>query len=304
MGARPNSVVSGLNNISNQHHQRDIQTSGRPERISGLGTIDEKAGLTSVDHRASMTSPVQSDLLGDRYTEESRLSTDFNADPSGVGAETESTSKILQTDLSYGRANKRSQTERPSELDINSLEGDTRDINSDPGAGVRQEDEIGFLRMAMHTLMQDRRSNGVPILQRPLSGSYLENGGGGSTIPSRRDYYGGNGYHGGGEAGIKKYSDTLVDYRQMSPPGSPTYTETKASILRRRKNVTGVDSVGAGGANLLGTTRRRFSSSLSELRDVGKESTVSLPAGGRKFSRAVVHSNRFSRNSVPYAVLQ
>ena len=43
-----------------------------------------------------MTSPVQSDLLGDRYTEESRLSTDFNADPSGVGAETESTSKILQ----------------------------------------------------------------------------------------------------------------------------------------------------------------------------------------------------------------
>ena len=43
--ARPNSVVSGLNNISNQHHQRDIQTSGRPERISGLGTIDEKAGM-------------------------------------------------------------------------------------------------------------------------------------------------------------------------------------------------------------------------------------------------------------------
>ena len=48
----------------------------------------------------------------------------------------------LQTDLSYGRANKRSQTERPSELDVNSLEGDTRDINSDPGAGVRQEDEV------------------------------------------------------------------------------------------------------------------------------------------------------------------
>ena len=48
----------------------------------------------------------------------------------------------MQTDLSYGRANKRSQTERPSELDVNSLEGDTRDINSDPGAGVRQEDEV------------------------------------------------------------------------------------------------------------------------------------------------------------------
>ena len=42
--ARPNSVVSGLNNISSNHHQRDIQTSSRPERISGLGTIDEKAG--------------------------------------------------------------------------------------------------------------------------------------------------------------------------------------------------------------------------------------------------------------------
>ena len=45
--ARPNSVVSGLNSISNQYHQRDIQTSGRPERISGLGTIDEKAGTYS-----------------------------------------------------------------------------------------------------------------------------------------------------------------------------------------------------------------------------------------------------------------
>ena len=43
--ARPNSVVSGLNNISNHHHQRDIQTSSRPERISGLGTIEEKAGM-------------------------------------------------------------------------------------------------------------------------------------------------------------------------------------------------------------------------------------------------------------------
>ena len=46
--ARPNSVVSGLNNISSiHHHQRDIQTSSRPERISGLGTIDEKAGTYS-----------------------------------------------------------------------------------------------------------------------------------------------------------------------------------------------------------------------------------------------------------------
>ena len=47
--ARPNSVVSGLNNVSSNHpHQRDIQTSSRPERISGLGTIDEKAGTYNI----------------------------------------------------------------------------------------------------------------------------------------------------------------------------------------------------------------------------------------------------------------
>ena len=47
--ARPNSVVSSLNNISS-HHQRDIQTASRSERISGLGTIDEKGGMISTGY--------------------------------------------------------------------------------------------------------------------------------------------------------------------------------------------------------------------------------------------------------------
>ena len=214
-----------------------------------------------MSHRASMTSPVRSEFLPERYTEESRLSS-LAENPETVSL----SNKILQTDLSYGRANKRSQTERPPDP--------PEDVEG--GGPEANPDEIGFLRMAMHTLMQqDRRGNH----SRPLSGSYLESVRGGG--------------HGLGEP--KKYSDTVVDYRQMSPPGSPTYTETKASILRRRKNVV------AGGD--LGSTRRRFSSSLSELRDVGKESTVSLPVGtGRKFSRyRPAGLNR--HHSTPYSVL-
>ena len=116
---------------------------GKPVHI-----IDHSSGTVAMSHRASMTSPVRSDLLPERYTEESRLSS-LAENPETVSLST----KILQTDLSYGRANKRSQTERPPEPPDDLDEAAAAAAASNP-------DDIGFLRMAMHTLMQaDGRRN-------------------------------------------------------------------------------------------------------------------------------------------------
>ena len=70
----------------------------------------------------------------------------------------------------------------------------------------------------------------------------------------------------------KRRSDGILSYYDDNRTPSPTYTETKASILRRRKNVKPEPTQTGLNRTRKSTLNRIISSSLSDLR--GRESVV------------------------------
>ena len=73
----------------------------------------------------------------------------------------------------------------------------------------------------------------------------------------------------------KRRSDGVLSYYDDNRTPSPTYTETKASILRRRKNVKPEPAQTGLNRTRKSTFNRIISSSLSDLR--GRESVVVKP---------------------------
>lgn len=170
-----------------------------------------------------------------------------------------SDNKEQQTDLTYAHVNKKIQTntmeedEQNSDIDMADEESMTDAASSvlsqsirsthsyhggDPNRYYRYKkstnpslEEVGFLNVAMHHLVQDEFQRG----RRPQAGGNVGN----RRSRSQVDYVSDDSsqryiIH---RKSMKKRSDGNINYYDGNrTPPTPAYNETKASILRRRKN--------------------------------------------------------------------